>query len=276
MMKRILLAMTMMGMVWAQSGFDILSTPTDARDASLGLSLNPIVKPTRLITHPEAAVTLSVWNWVADIQGAYMGVALDKVHLSFQAMDSGELEYRDDIPTEEPLSTFQYNLFNTGAAYAREWGPVILGLGAELLHERTLNASATSLSLNLAAAYPINDHLLVSGGLSHFGVSGQLDEESTQFPTDLWLEVEANFNHLTILNEVNNGSFPTSLGVSYSIMERFELMGGIQIESADPDLRVYPSGGFTMEWSTFTLGYSIYQMNHSLGPRHFISLFWNY
>jgi len=276
MIKRILLALTMMGMVWAQSGFDILSTPTDARDASLGLALNPIVKPTRLITHPETAVTLSVWNWVADIQGAYIGVALDKLHLSFQAMDSGELEYRDDIPTEEPLSTFQYNLFNTGAAYARELGPVILGLGAELLHERTLNASATSLSLNLAAAYPLSDHLLVTGGLSHFGMSGQLDEESTTFPTELWLEIEASYNNLSVLSEVNNGSFPTSLGVSYSIMERFELMGGIQIESADPDPRVYPSGGFTMEWSTFTLGYSIYQMNHNLGPRHFISLFWNY
>lgn len=276
MMRRIILSLTMIGMVWCQSGFDILSTPTDARDASLGLSLNPTVKPTRILTHPEHAVTLSVWNWVADIQGAYMGIALDNAHLSFQAMNSGELEYRNDIPTEEPLSTFQYNLFNTGGAYARAWGPVILGLGAELVYERTLNASATSLSLNLAAAYPLSNNFLVSGGFRHFGVSGELDEESTELPSAMWLEADANFKQLNILAEISNGSFPAAFGLSYSLMEKFELMGGIQIESADPDIRIHPSAGFTADWSNFTFGYSMYQLNHTLGARHFISLFWNY
>ena len=47
MMKRIFLVLTMMGMAWSQTGFDILSTPTDARDASLGLTLKDR-KSTRL------------------------------------------------------------------------------------------------------------------------------------------------------------------------------------------------------------------------------------
>ncbi len=276
MLKRIILTLTIIGMVWGQSGFDILSTPTDARDASLGLSLNPIIKPTRILTHPESAVTLSVWNWVADIQGAYMGIALDHTYLSFQAMNSGELEYRNDIPTEEPLSTFQYNLFNTGGAYAKEVGPFILGLGGELVYERSLNASASSLALNLAAAYPVNDHLNVSSGLRHFGVSGKLDEESTTLPAEMWLEADANFDQLSLLTEINTGAFPFAAGLSYSLLNKFELMGGFQLESADPDMRIYSSAGFTAEWSNFTLGYSIYQLNHTLGARHFISLFWNY
>lgn len=276
MMKQIIIVLAMVGMVWSQTGFDILSTPTDARDASLGLTLNPTVKPTRILTHPESSVTLSVWNWVADIQGAYMGIALKNAHLSLQAMNSGELEYRNEIPSEEPLSTFEYNLFNTGGAYAREIGPVILGLGGELIYERSLNASATSLSLNLAAAYPVNDHLWVSGGFRHFGVSGELDEESTKLPAELWLEVDADFNHLSVLAEVNGGSIPSAIGLSYSLLEKFELMGGIQIESADSDMRIHPSAGFTADWSNFTLGYSMHQLNHTLGARHFISLFWNY
>lgn len=276
MMKRIFLVLTMMGLAWGQTGFDILSTPTDARDASLGLTLNPTVKPTRILTHPEAAVTLSVWNWVADIQGAYMGVALNNVHLSFQAMNSGELEYRNEIPTEEPLSTFQYNLFNTGGAYAREFGPVILGLGGELVYERTLNASSTSLALNLAAAYPLNDRFIVSGGLRHFGLSGELDEETTKLPSEMWVEVDAQFNQLSVLAELNSGSFPNAVGLSYSLLDKFEIMGGFQVEAADPDVRIHPSAGFTADWSNFTLGYSIYQLNHTLGARHFISLFWNY
>ncbi len=276
MFKRIALVLTMIGMVWSQSGLDILSTPTDARDASLGLTLNPTVKPTRMLSHPESAVTFSVWNWVADIQGAYMGIALENVHLSFQAMNSGELEYRNEIPTEEPLSTFQYNIFNTGAAYARELGPLILGLGAELVYERTLNASASSLAINLATAYKLSDGLLISGGLSHFGISGELDEQSTGLPSEMWIAADVNFNAVSVMAEVNNGSFPTAVGLSYALLENFEFMAGIQIESADPDLRVYPSAGFTADWSNFSLGYCIYQMNHTLGARHFISLFWNY
>ena len=276
MVKRIFIVLAMVGMVLCQTGFDILSTPTDARDASLGLTLNPTIKPTRILTHPESSVTLSVWNWVADIQGAYMGIALDNTHVSFQAMNSGELEYRNDIPTQEPLSTFQYNLFNTGAAYAREVGPIILGLGGELVYERSLNASATSLSFNLAAAYPVSDHLFLSSGVRHFGISGELDEESTKLPSELWLEVAADFNQLSVMTEINNGSFPAALGLSYALLDKFQLMGGLQVESADPDLRFHPSAGFTADWSNFTLGYSIYQLNHTLGARHFISLFWNY
>ncbi len=276
MTKRILLVLSMMVSLWSQSIFDVLSTPTDARDAALGLSLNPTVKPTRILTHPESAVTLSVWNWVADIQGAYMGIAVDNAHLSFQVLNSGELEYRNDIPTEDPLSTFQYNLFNGGGAYARDMGPLILGIGGEVVYERTLNASSTSLSMNIAGAYKLGDQFTLSGGVRHFGAGGKLDEESTLLPTEGWLEVDANIGQLSLLTEINNGSFPAAMGVTYSFMDEFEFMGGIQVESADPDLRIYPSAGFLMDWSTFTLGYSIYQLNHTLGARHFISLFWNY
>ena len=276
MINKLFLILAVVGMGWSQTGFDILSTPTDARDASLGLTLNPTVKPTRILTHPESTVTLSVWNWVADIQGAYMGIALNNAHLSFQALNSGELEYRNDIPTEDPLSTFQYNLFNTGGAYARELGPVILGFGGELVYERSLNASATSLSVHLAVAYPVSDHLFVSGGMRHFGISGELDAESTKLPSEMWLEVDADFGQFSLMTEVNNGSLPAAAGLTYSLLDKFQFMGGIQIEPADPDLRIHPSAGFTTDWSNFSLGYSIYQMNHTLGARHFISLFWNY
>jgi len=276
MIKRIILLGLMIGMVWSQSGFDILSTPTDARDASLGLTLNPTVKPTRILTHPESTMTLSVWNWVDDVQGAYMGIALNNAHLSFQAFNSGELEYRNEIPTEEPISTFQYNIFNTGGSYARDLGPIIIGLGGELVYERSLNASATSLSINVAAAYSLNESFFFSGGLRHFGISGKLDEENTQLPAEVWVELDAQFGDLSLLSEVNSGSMPVAMGLSYSLLNKFEFMGGFQIEPADPDLRIHPSAGFTADWANFTLGYSIYQLNHALGARHFISLFWNY
>jgi len=53
-------------------------------------------------------------------------------------------------------------------------------------------------------------------------------------------------------------------------------MAGLQIEAADPGLKLHPSAGFTAAWSSFTFGYAIYQMDHNLGPRHFITLYWDY
>ena len=276
MTKRLLILLALLSITLGQSGFDILNTPTDSRDAALGLSLNPTVKPTRILTHPDHTATLSVWNWVVDVQGAYLGIGLKNAYLNFQAITSGELEYRNEIPSEEPLSTFQYTIFNTGGSYAHELGSLILGLGGELVYERTLNAAATGLSLNLALAYRLNDIFILSGGLRHFGTTGKLVEESSTLPTELWFASDADFNNFSILAELNNGPIPAAFGVSYSLLDNFEILGGLQLESADPEMKLHPSAGFSAAWTTFRMGYAIYQMDHNLGPRHFISLYWNY
>jgi len=276
MLIRLLIILTISGSIIAQSSFDILNTPSDSRDAALGISLNPTVKPTRLLTDPEHNVTLSVWNWVADIQGAYMGIALNKTHISVQALHSGELEYRNEVPTVEPLSTFEYALFNFGLSHAEQWNNIFIGLGAEIVYERTLNASATGLSMNLDAAYELNKNLLLSGGLRHWGVSGKLDQESTTLPTEAWFGLDAELGKLTVLTEVNSGSYPLAAGLAYPIIQGFMIAGGLQVETAEPAIQLHPSAGFTLAWTSFELGYTIYQFDHNLGPRHFITLYWNY
>lgn len=276
MTRQIIILLAIFSISLGQSSFDILSTPTDTRDAALGISLNPTVKPTRILSHPDHVVTLSVWNWVADIQGAYMGIGLNNAHVSIQALHSGDLEYRNEIPTEDPISTFEYTLFNTGVAYAHQWQEIIFGLGTEVVYERTLNASATGLSFNLAAAYMINEKFQLSGGLRHFGVMGKLVDESSTLPSEVWTEFDADFGQLTVLTELNSGSIPLAAGLSYSLLDKFELLGGLQIEPADPSIKIHPSAGFTAAWTSFTLGYAIYQMDHNLGPRHFVTLYWSY
>lgn len=276
MLKQFIFLIIMVSVVLGQSGFDILNTPTDARDAALGINLNPTVKPTRILTHPEYNATLNVWNWVADIQGAYLGLGLKNAYINVQAMHSGELENRGNIPSEDPLSTFEYTLINLGGAHAHQWQRLTLGLGAELVYERSLNASATGLSVNLAGAYEISSRYLVSGGIRHFGITGKLDEESTSLPTELWTELDAEFEKFSVVAEVNNGSIPTALGVTFPFIDAFEIMAGLQVEATEPSISIHPSIGFTAAWTSFTFGYTIYQADHNLGPRHFVTLYWNY
>lgn len=263
-------------MIMGQSSFDILNTPTDSRDAALGISLNPTVKATRILTDPEHRLTFNVWNWVADIQGIYIGLGMQNTHLSLQALHSGELEYRDEVPTVDPLSTFEYALFNIGVSHARQWNNIYLGLGGEIIYERTLNASSTGLSMNVDAAYDLNERLLLSGGLRHWGISGKLDEENTTLPAEAWIGLDAGMSKFSIFTEINSGSFPLAVGMSYPILEGFELSAGTQLEFSDPQIKIHPSTGFRLALTNFELGYTIYQLDHNLGPRHYFSLYWAY
>jgi len=276
MKKYLIPLMLLLTGVQAQSGFDILNTPTDTRDAARGVTLNPIVKPTLILTRPEHQVTLNVWNWVAGVQGATMGIGLEGVYLNLQAMHSGELEYRNAIPTEEPLSTFEYTLFDFGGAHARQFGPLTLGLGAEFLYERTLNASAAGLSLNLATAYTLHEKILLGAGLRHFGITGKLDTEASALPGEVWLDLQLQLPQIALITEWNSGSLPLAAGARMGLADNFEILAGFQLEPAEPTLKIHPSAGFTAAWNSFTFGSAIYQLDHNLGPRHFISLYWNY
>ena len=276
MRRMLLLGLLFIGSGWGQSSLDILNTPTDARAASLGVNQSPMLKPSRILSHPDRRVNLSLWNWIADIQGGTIGIGLEKVYLSFQAFSSGDLEYRDETPSVDPVSTFSYTLFNTGAAYAREIGPLRGGVALSYLYERTLNASASGLSFSLSGAYTVSDRLILSGGLRNMGFTQTLDEESTTLPSEAWVELDLSLAGFDFISELNSGSIPVSMGLGYPILDRFEILGSIQLEPADPDLRIHTSFGFTADWDNFILGYSLYQFDHSLGPRHFISLYWKY
>ncbi|MCF7807288.1 MAG: hypothetical protein K9N38_02050 [Candidatus Marinimicrobia bacterium] len=276
MRKRLTLIIVLIGLVNGQSSWDVLTLPTDARDAALGINLNPLVRPAELAGDTEPEMTLSGWSWIEDIQGAHLGVELQQAFLGVTAVNFGEFEYRDDVPSLEPLSTFGYSIFSFGGAYALEWDQLRLGLATELLYERTVNASSVGLSMNLSGAYPISDQLQVGAGMRHLGLVSALDSEATDLPTEAWLAGKVYINELDLYTELSSGSFPLSLGMSYEFADIFEAIGGLQLESTEPSLRVHPSIGFTVNLANFRLGYSNYQMSHKLGSRHFLSLYWNY
>ena len=276
MIKKFLLTISLTAMLFGQSSYDILNLPTDARGAAMGVNLSPLVRPSQVLADDPKQITLSGWNWVADIQGAYLGADLNRSHVSVLAVNFGEFEARNDIPTEDPISTFGYSLFSVGGAYAIEMNQFTLGLGAELIYERTLNASSTGMALSLAASYPVNSDLEISSGVRRLGNGGELDSAQTELPSELWAAVDFTLNDLTILTELNTGSYPLAVGVSYRIADIIEVLGGMQIELAEPSMRIHPSLGLSVSRENFTVAYTNYQMSHRLGSRHFLSLYWRY
>ncbi len=276
MLRQITILLFLVTSIWSQSSLDILNAPNNAQAAALGITNNPIIKPTRILTHPARQLDLSVWNWVADIQGGIIGLELDNSYFGFRTMQIGNIEYRGDIPTEDPLSTFGYALFNTGASYSQAIGSVIVGAGVEYLYERTLNASANGLSLNMAAAFNYSESILFSAGISHLGTSQELEEERTSFPTELWLEMEWKLPKIKLQTEFTSGEVPLTMAATYPVLDLLEILSSVQIASAGEDISILPSAGFVANWDNFKLGYSLYQLTHTLGPRHFISIYWNY
>lgn len=273
MIKRFSLMLMLFGLVIGQSSWDVLTLPSDSRDAALGINMNPLVRPAELAGETQVEITLSGWNWIEDIQGAHLGVELDRSYLGVTAVNFGEIEYRGDVPSEEPISTFSYSIFSLGGAYALEWNQIMLGAAAEFLYERTLDTSSTGLSVNLSGAYPLSDQIKVSGGLRHLGY---LSSASADLPTEAWLGADMSMDNLGVTAEFNTGSFPFALGASYEFAGVFDVIGGVQMENAEPSIRLHPSIGFTASWTNFRLGYTNYQLSHKLGSRHFLSLYWRY
>jgi hypothetical protein len=276
MQRTLITQLILASLLFGQSSYDILSVPTDARDAALGINLNPTIRPTELLTHDGRQVTLSGWSWIADIQSMYLGIELPTSYLSIRSVDFGELEYRGETPSEKPISTFGYSLYTLSGAHAFEINTFQIGIAAEFLYERTLNNSATGISVNLAAAFPIREDLKISMGWRHLGGVGELKKESTTLPTELWLAADLNLARLQIFTETNTGAYPFALGAAYNIAHIFNLMSGLQVEPSNSNIRVHPSIGFSLAWGNFTLGYTNYQLSHVLGSRHFLSLYWSY
>ena len=276
-MKRIILMLAVLvAAISAQSSFDVLNLPASSTDAGLGLNHSPMLKPSRILTNPDELATLTVWNWVADIQGANVAIQLPQYYTQLQVVNYGELEYREDIPTSDPLSTFSYVVYNLGLATARPMGKLTLGLGLDLLMERSLNAKSSALGLNADLAYPMSSTSLVRVGLSHLGGGSKLDTESTELPSEMWLEYEYQNGPLAAGVELSSGDYIFSTGARYRLLERFEFMAGLQLETFENTLEIHPSSGITASWSNFNLGYSLYHLAHNLGPRNYITLYWSF
>ncbi len=129
------------------AAFQFLKIDVSARAAALGGTtmlnsgtLSGLSSPAALVSLEGRSVTAghtgyfgsvmqTCASWTAPVGGARYAVTVNSLH-------ADGLEYRDDIPSSDPVDTFGYWDIALSAALAADLGPVDAGVGAKVMRER--------------------------------------------------------------------------------------------------------------------------------------------
>jgi len=263
--------------ILGQGGLDILAQPRHAASAAMGLNSDPIRQPHYLAAqNNEPIAVLNMWSWVADVSGLGLNIESGSWAAGIHVYRAGELEVRDEIPIRDPVSRFDYSLVSSGLGYGRSLDDLEIGVGLELIRERSLNASAWGVVLNTSASYPLIAGLQTSAGIRHLGGMQDLNTEASDLPTELWLRVNKNLDQLDLNLELNSGPAPVHMAGSYQLIRTIQLLAGLQLETGSEGLDLHPSTGLLINRHEFSLGFALSDLAHPLGMRQHYSLYWNF
>lgn len=263
--------------LFGQGGLDVLGQARSAPDAALGLTQDVLRQPHLLNAEGGQSETiLSAWSWIADIGGLDLVARNNNTALAIDVLRVGDLEYRGETPSSEPISNFQYSLVELSAAYGKEFGKLSSGVGVSLIRERSLNSSALGAALHFSVEYPLLQGFNSSAGIRHLGRMQNLNNESSKLPTEVWASLSRSFNQSRVVIELNTGPTPIQIGASYDLIRTLRLMGGVQVENSDDGAQLHPSVGFLLTAQQFKLGFALSDLLHDVGMRQHYTLYWDF
>lgn len=262
----------------AAGGLSVLLYPMTVRSAGMAQLLDPVNTPTTLYRLPDRQADVSAWQWISGVNGLAITVNRQPVAVTLNYFNTAGLEYRDEVPSELPQYDFGYSNAAVGITIGQLLGNIQTAANVQYLWERTLDYSAGGMDLNVAASLNLFENLLLTGGVRHVGFMSDLNEQSSELPTATFLQIGYSGEQLGLTGELSSGDFPVKLGGEVTFMTLIHLYSGLQmgrdVDGAGIDF--HPSAGFELDLQTFTLGYALYQLNHVLSPRQYISLAWRF
>lgn len=260
----------------AQGGLDILNQPQNALSAGLGLNLDPLRQPHLLAAEkrlPQA--TLGTWSRADQVSGADVNLEGTSMAAGLRVISVTDIEVRENRPTLDPISTFDYSLITANAAYGHQFGALQAGVGFQVLRERSLGASALGFALHVSAEYPLLSGWTTAAGIRNLGIMGKLENEASEIPAEAWLRIARQVGKLHLQSELNSGPVPLHLGTDFELARTIHLLGGLQLETAE-ELALRPSAGLVVSLQQFRLGFALSDLAHPLGMRQHYTLFWNF
>lgn len=146
----------------------------------------PLFNPAGLASGDENGLALTFQDWIGGARtfgvagrfglGERVGAGLYVLSTS-----SGDLEAREGPGPSE--GTFEVQYFAVGAAIARRFGPVQIGVAGKILSERVFNSSASGFAFDGGVQLEAMEGLRVGGAVQHLGDMNELETEATPLPT---------------------------------------------------------------------------------------------
>ncbi len=254
----------------AQSGWDYLTLPLTAGNAGLGQTLDAANRPTLTPLRKEYQLQMTLWQWTAGIQGVNLYVPVGRWGVHFRSLTSGELEYRNEIPTREPLSTFSYNYNALGVSRAFTLGKWQWGISAALLWEQTLDASAWGMSLGAEGSHKLGNWQMALG-FRNLGRLTALSSEASTLPTEAYLHLSRSVLGLDWEAELRSSRIPLAMGTVWHHRTGLALTAGVQLVKESNQTTTYFQTALTFQRPHWSLGYGLYQLNHPVQARRYLS-----
>lgn len=282
--------------VYAQSGLSFLALDPDpvaqgtagAYAASTNGAFAAFLNPAGVAVGAHNNLRLGFQQWIADARTYSVGgrFSLNErtgAGLYIFSTTSGDLESRDG--PGPPSGTFEVQYLAVGAAVARRFGPVQLGLAGKVLSERVFEESATGFAFDGGIQAELTDGVKIGMAVQHLGSMNELSVESTPLPRTLRggvsirpFQLVATTDNSTLLStelraEVLSRSEqeePTSIriGAEATLFDLLTVRGGYI--SGDPIRTVSAGAGLSI--SDFNVDYALVPLDTGFGTGQMISL----
>ncbi len=261
-----------------QGGLAVLQYPTAVRAAGMGLVLDAANTPSSIFNNPDHQAGWTAWHWLGGVNGIALSVNHRPWAVTLNYFSIEGFQYRTEIPTSLPLFEFGYSNAAAGLTLGKTFGKIRGAINGQFLWERTLSYSATGLDLSVSGEFPISEAISIAAGLRHAGFMSNLNQTGSTLPTAIFGQLAWSESGLNTTLELANDDFPFKLGASYALQNLIRLYAGLQVgnDYANSNLRTYGSAGLEIDWQTFSLGIAMYQINHPLAPRQYVTLSWRF
>lgn len=287
----IVLSMTVCGY---SSGFSSLKLGADARSGGLGMAYTALSNdgsggfwnPAGLVTAPRHDMVLSIYRWIQGTRTEFLGFGSGNGRNGFGIYifhtQVTDLEYRLDVPTNDPLGTFSDHEMVLGLSWAREIRKnIMLGITLKGLYQKIFTDEATGLAVDIGALWQVwDDGLRIGAVVQNIGRTSKLQEMSIKLPlmwkAGLAYPVKAAGGIWTFTADgLKERDFPFRFhsGMEYlwggMIAGRIGYQAGYAVDGIKTrDI----TAGLGILWSGYRLDYSYMPFYSDLGDVHRLSL----
>lgn len=265
-------------------GTDFLVIPSTAGELALGTQtgmtsdsyLNPASQDSRAV---GIEFDFSMGSWLDGVRASSLNIGYSlfngQARSGFRFYGLDDIDYYDDRPSDQPLSSWGAYGISLDGSWSRKIGANQFGIGIHLLQIQLQTESSSGVGFDLGYIRTMGNKLTIGGAILNLGRMNTLLETAPDLPLRIAAGIAYKFSH---------PDFPTILGINAEwSKQREQLIYNIGSQTnwkfmslklgtqTSPEV-ITVSGGFTLNFGRYAIGYSIRFGSQQVGVPQLLDL----
>ena len=145
-------------------GFDGFYIPSNPRELSLSstgvASRNNIFLSSANKINQSEVIGFCINRWIQDLQGNSIYLRKNNYQFSFSSIGTNEIELRDNVPSDEPLSMIGAHLLSVEVSrYFLLSNQISIGVGSNLNYHKLFRDKSTSSTLHIGSKFLLSEKI---------------------------------------------------------------------------------------------------------------------